>query len=62
MTRKRRRLVALLAGMAGLGIATALVLVAFRDNLVFFYAPTDVAEKGVPEARRFRLGGLVEEK
>jgi cytochrome c-type biogenesis protein CcmE len=62
MTRKRRRLVAVLAGMAGLGIATALVLVAFRDNLVFFYAPTDIAEKGVPEDRRFRLGGLVEEK
>jgi len=62
MTRKRRRLYLLLAGMAGLGIAAALVLSAFRDNLVFFYAPTDVAEKHVPDAKRFRLGGLVEEK
>jgi cytochrome c-type biogenesis protein CcmE len=61
MTRKRRRLYLLLAAMAGLGIAAALVLTAFRDNLVFFYAPSDVAAKGVPEARRFRLGGLVEE-
>jgi cytochrome c-type biogenesis protein CcmE len=61
MTRKRRRLYLLLAAMAGLGSAAALVLTAFRDNLVFFYAPTEVAEKHVPDARRFRLGGLVEE-
>jgi len=61
MTRKRRRLYLLLAAMAGLGVAAALVLTAFRDNLVFFYAPSDVASKGVAEARRFRLGGLVEE-
>ena len=61
MTRKRRRLYLLVAAMAGLGVAAALVLTAFRDNLVFFYAPTEVAEKHVPDARRFRLGGLVEE-
>ena len=61
MTRKRRRLYLLLGAMAGLGIAAALVLTAFRDNLVFFYAPTEVAAKHVPDARRFRLGGLVEE-
>jgi cytochrome c-type biogenesis protein CcmE len=61
MTRKRRRLYLLLAAMAGLGVAAALVLTAFRDNLVFFYAPTDISTKHVPDARRFRLGGLVEE-
>jgi cytochrome c-type biogenesis protein CcmE len=60
MTRKRRRLYALLAALSGLGVATALVLNAFQDSLVFFYAPTDVAAKNVPETRRFRLGGLVE--
>jgi cytochrome c-type biogenesis protein CcmE len=61
MTRKRRRLYLLLVAMLGLGSATALVLMAFQDNLVFFYAPSDIAAKPVPEARRFRLGGLVEE-
>lgn len=61
MTRKRRRLMAVVAGLAALGAATGLVLTAFQDNLVFFHSPTDVAEKGIPEGRSFRLGGLVEE-
>jgi cytochrome c-type biogenesis protein CcmE len=62
VTRKRKRLALVLAGMAALGIATALVLSAFRDNLVFFYSPTEVTTKNVPPDRRFRVGGLVEEK
>ncbi len=61
MTRKRRRLYVVLAGMVALGGATALVLAAFQDNLVFFYSPSDVAVKSLPPERSFRLGGLVEE-
>ncbi len=62
MTPKRRRLWLVIVGMVTLGIATGLVLFAFQDSLLFFYSPTDVVEKGVPPDRRFRLGGLVEEK
>jgi len=36
MSRKRRRLYMVLAGMICLGVATALVLNAFNDDLVFF--------------------------
>ena len=61
MTRKRRRLYFVLAGLACLGAATTLVLLALKSNLAFFYSPTEVAQQHVPEARRFRLGGLVEE-
>lgn len=60
MKRKHRRLVFVLVGMAGLGIAAALVLNAFRDNLVFFYSPSEIIAKHVPEGRRLRVGGLVE--
>ena len=60
MTRKRRRLLAVLAGLVSLGVATALVLSAFRDNLVFFYGPSELHAKHVPEGRRLRIGGLVE--
>jgi cytochrome c-type biogenesis protein CcmE len=60
MKRKHRRLAALLASMALLGLAAALILGAFEDNLLFFYTPSQLAEKGPPGAR-FRLGGLVEE-
>ena len=61
MTRKRRRLLAVLAGLGMLGLATALVLSAFSDNLVFFYTPSDIKTKSLPEGRRMRIGGLVEQ-
>jgi len=61
MTRKRRRLYFLLSGMAALGLAAALVLSAFRDNIVFFYSPTEVLEKHIAPERRVRIGGLVAE-
>ncbi len=60
MTRKRKRLLVVLLGLGMLGIASALVLFAFNDNLVFFMSPSDLATKGAPETRRLRLGGLIE--
>jgi cytochrome c-type biogenesis protein CcmE len=62
MTRKRRRLYAVLAGLTALGVATGLLLAAFNDHLVFFYSPSDLVEKHVPPERQVRIGGLVEEK
>ncbi len=61
MTRKRRRLVLISSGMIALSAAVALVLIAFEDNLVFFYSPSDLLAEKVPESRALRLGGLVEE-
>ena len=59
MTRKRRRLWIVLACGLGLGSATALTLLAFNDNLVFFVSPSDLAKTGA-SGRTLRLGGLVE--
>jgi cytochrome c-type biogenesis protein CcmE len=59
MTRKRRRLMILLACAVSLGSAAALTLAAFRDNLVFFVSPTELAAKPPPPGRSVRLGGLV---
>ena len=61
MTRKRRRLQIAVLGMLSLGTATALALTAFQDNLVFFYSPTDITEKGLAPDQYVRIGGLVEE-
>ncbi len=61
MRRKQRRLAFVVAGMVALGAAVALVLSAFEESLVFFYTPSDLAAKDVPEGRRMRIGGLVEE-
>ena len=49
------------AAGAVLCVAAALVLFALRDQIVFFYSPTEVAEKALPPGTRVRLGGLVAE-
>jgi len=59
VTRKRRRLWIVLACGVGLGSATALVLLAFNDNLVFFVSPSDLGSRAA-NGRTVRLGGLVE--
>jgi cytochrome c-type biogenesis protein CcmE len=52
----------LLSGAAAvLALATALVLTALEDSIVFFYSPSDIAERGIASGERIRLGGLVEE-
>lgn len=60
MTRKQRRLYFVGFGMLLLGVATALVLTAFNDNMVYFYSPTDIQTQQIPPERRVRIGGLVE--
>ena len=61
MTPKRKRLWLVVASLGVLGVAVALVLTALNDNIVFFYSPTQVADRKPGPKRHFRLGGLVEE-
>jgi cytochrome c-type biogenesis protein CcmE len=60
MKPRQKKLAFVVLGLALLGIATALVLNAFKSNLVFFFTPTQVANKEAPIERSFRVGGLVE--
>lgn len=62
MTRKRRRLYVVVAVMICLGFATGLMLFAMSDNIQLFQSPSDLATRPMPENKRFRLGGLVEER
>jgi cytochrome c-type biogenesis protein CcmE len=59
MTRKQRRTLFIGGGIAVLGLAAFLVLSTLQDSIVFFYSPSDVAEKSIKPGQRFRLGGLV---
>jgi cytochrome c-type biogenesis protein CcmE len=60
-TRKQKRL-AIIAGLAVVvALATTLVLVALRDQIVFFYSPSDIVERQVPPGQAIRLGGLVKD-
>ena len=60
MKPRTKRLIAILGGLAVLGAATALVLTAFQENLVFFFTPSQVAANEAPQGRTFRIGGMVE--
>ena len=60
-SRKQKRL-AVIAGLAAiLALATTLVLVALRDQIIFFYSPSDVVARQVAPGTPIRLGGLVKD-
>ena len=59
MTRKQRRSVLILVAVGVLMFASLLMLTALRDTIVFFYTPSEVAEKDIKPGQKFRLGGLV---
>ena len=61
MTPRRRRMVLVGLIVLGVGAATAFALTAFKDNLLYYYPPTDVTAGKAPADRVFRLGGMVEE-
>ena len=57
--RKQRRLALIAAAGGALILATALVLVAMSDQIVFFKSPTEIALEGYPPGVKLRVGGLV---
>jgi cytochrome c-type biogenesis protein CcmE len=61
MTRKQRRLVLISSALLTLSFAVGLVLLALRDNIVFFYGPSELAQKAPQPGSRLRLGGLVKQ-
>src|SRR6266446_4015654 len=61
MKARHKRFTFIIAALGVLGIAAALILNAFRSNLVFFFSPSQVYAQEAPQGRSFRLGGLVEQ-
>lgn len=65
MTRKQRRFAFLTGGLAVLGVASALILTALSDTIVFFYGPGEAIAKlqsgELHPGQAVRLGGLVEQ-
>ena len=45
--------------MTALAAATALVLYALEENLLYFYTPSQLSEHAPPAGRTFNLGGMV---
>jgi cytochrome c-type biogenesis protein CcmE len=61
MTRRKKRLGLILSALIVLGSGLGLVLYALRDNIVFFYGPSEVLAKDLAPGTRVRLGGLVKQ-
>lgn len=59
MTRRSRRLALIAVALTVIGAAAGIALYALRDNIVFFYSPSEIAEKAVQSGARLRVGGLV---
>ena len=59
MTRKGRRLTLIGVALCVVALAAGLGLYALRDSIVFFYGPSEVAEKNLQPGARLRIGGLV---
>ena len=56
---RKRRLIAVLLILAGVGIASTIAFYSLQENLLYFQSPSEVAEQAMPAGRQFRLGGLV---
>lgn len=59
MTRKGRRLTLIGIALAVVAFAVGLAAYALKDNIVFFYGPTEVLQKSLAPGTRLRIGGLV---
>ena len=57
----KKRGAIVLAGVAAVGVASALVLNALNSNIALYVTPTEVLAGKAPEGRAFRIGGLVKE-
>lgn len=57
---RRRHAIVVTVLLLGTGAATALVLQAFEENVLFFFSPSDVLAGKAPAGREFRMGGVVE--
>ena len=60
-SKRKKRLIWVLLAMAVLSVAAALILNAFRDNMVFFLTPTQIAQgEARTPGKAIRIGGMVE--
>ncbi len=59
LTRKQKRLGIIAVLGIVLALATALILTALRDEIVFFFSPTELVERPELSGQSVRVGGLV---
>jgi cytochrome c-type biogenesis protein CcmE len=60
VTPRQRRMVLVGSILAGVSIAAALATQAMKENVMFFFDPSQIVAGSAPTGDRFRLGGMVE--
>src|SRR6202790_4270631 len=58
MTPRRKRLLVVLGILVGVGASVSLAVMASRENIMFYYDPSQVVQGKAPLAQRFHLGGM----
>ncbi len=61
MTKRQKKLMFIVLGVAVVGVAVGLVLYALKNSVNLYFTPTQVYNKEAPQGRSFRVGGLVVE-
>src|ERR1700691_479117 len=59
MTPRRKRLFVVLGILPGVAASVSLAVVASRQNIMFYYDPSQIAAGKAPTNKRFRVGGMV---
>jgi cytochrome c-type biogenesis protein CcmE len=59
VTPRRKRLYVVLGILGGVAASVSLAVMASRENIMFYFDPSQVAEGKAPLAKRFRIGGMV---
>ncbi|MDB5988215.1 MAG: ccmE [Nevskia sp.] len=60
MSKRQKRMSAVIVLLIGVGTAAALGFTAFRKNMMYFYTPSDLLAGAAPAGATLQLGGLVE--
>ena len=59
MTPRRKRVFVVLGILGGVAASVSLAVMASRENIMFYYDPSQVIAGKAPAAKRFRIGGMV---
>lgn len=59
MKARQKRILLVVLGVAGVALASALIVTSLRGNLNYYFTPEKVVAGEAPADQRFRLGGMV---
>ncbi len=62
MKKKNKRLITIIISFLLFSMGCLIIFINLRDNLIFFYSPSEIFEKEISSKKTIRVGGMVKEK